>query len=156
MSSPSAKDLLKDFPKIGQDKADELAKRLKEALVSEDEDAIDDAMDFANEVLDGNGVEGVKGEGADVDKYWRDTILLYVNQGDTYDTTVMYDTENEEFVIGSWGDFVEQWENEDDEDDEEEGEGSDKEEEEEEGDDEESDEDSDTSTLEENAEEAGE
>jgi hypothetical protein len=154
MSSPSAKDLLKDFPKIGSVKADELAKRLKDALDSEEEDALDDAMDFANEVIDGNGVEGVKGEGAHVDNYWRDTILLYVNMGDTYDTTVMYDTENEEFLIGSYGDFVEQWENEDDEDGKEDEESD--EEEEEESDEEESDEDSDTSTLEENAEEAGE
>lgn len=36
-------------------------------------------------------------------------IASYVNTGDTYSATVLYDLENEEFLVTSWGDFYEEW-----------------------------------------------
>jgi len=36
-------------------------------------------------------------------------IASYVNTGDTYSATVLYDHEEEEFLITSWGDFYEEW-----------------------------------------------
>lgn len=115
MSSPDAKELLKAFPKLGSDKAQKLAETLEAAVETKD---VDEAMEFANEALDGHGVEAIAGDDYQVDKYWMDTVLLYVNLGDTYDTTILYDTENAEFSVGSWGDFMEAWEEEgeDDED----------------------------------------
>jgi len=95
-------------------------------------------MEAANEILDGHGVEGARGEGANLGKYWRDTILLYVNMGDTYDATILFDPDEEEFSIGSWGDFIEEWEQEEEED--EDGEEEEDEDEEEEGEEEESEE----------------
>lgn len=140
MSAPTAKKILEAFPKLGFDKAKELAEKLEAALKSDDENAIDEVMEVANQTLDGNDVEGIQAEGGyKVDDYWRDTILLYVNLGETYEPTICYDTEGEEFFIGSWGDFVEEWEKEEDEEDGEE-------EEEDEDEDEESDDD--TSSLE--------
>ncbi len=145
MSSPTAKEISKAFPKLGEAKAKELAEALAHPFKVDEESegrfdddflkAVDDAMDAANDVLDGYGVEAVQGEGADLGRYWRDTIALYVNLGDTYDTTILFDTDREEFLIGSWGDFLEDWEKgseEEEEDEEEEGE----EEEDEEGDEE--------------------
>ena len=141
MSSPTAKEIRKAFPDLD----DEAVKELVEVLERPDKvdaenkshwddaylRAVDKAMEEANEILGGHGVEAVPGEGADNGKYWRDTIALYVNLGDTYDTTVMYDTETEEFFVGSWGDFLEEWEKdqEDDDEDEEEEEEEDEEEE---------------------------
>ncbi len=124
MSSPTEKEILKAFPKLDASKAAELAAALAAPdKVSENDDefvkAIDDAMDKANEILDGHGIEAAKGEGSNLGSYWRDTILVYVNLGDTYDTTILFDPDEEEFSIGSWGDFVENWENEGDEDEEE-------------------------------------
>ena len=56
-------------------------------------------MRKANELLEGHGVEAIDGSyGAP---------LYYVNMGDTYDTTLMYDAEEDEYLIGSWGDIVE-------------------------------------------------
>ena len=71
--------------------------------------SIDDAMDHANELLDGFGVEPVRTD-TYVDDFWGDIIALYVNLGDPYDTTILYDTDRDEFFIGSWGDFLEEWE----------------------------------------------
>lgn len=39
-------------------------------------------------------------------------IASYVNTGDTYTPTVLYDHENEEFLVTSWDDFYEQWQSE--------------------------------------------
>jgi hypothetical protein len=137
VSSPTESEILKAFPKLDASKAAELAAALAAPdKVSENDDefvkAIDDAMDKANEILDGHGIEAAKGEGSNLGSYWRDTILVYVNLGDTYDKTILFDPDEEEFSIGSWGDFVEEWENEDDEEDDEEEETDDDEEEEEE------------------------
>ncbi len=131
MSSPNAKELLKAFPSIGDGKADELATKLQAAVDSDDPNEIDKVMDFANGELDGHGVESIGGEDYQVDKYWMDTILLYVNLGDTYDTTLLYDTENNEFSIGSYGDFIEEWEKEEDDEEEDDEEGDEGEEDEE-------------------------
>jgi len=32
---------------------------------------------------------------------------MYVNMGDTYDTTLIYDYKTNRFVVSSWGDIVE-------------------------------------------------
>jgi hypothetical protein len=125
MSSPTLKDLIEAFPKIDKSKLKELVEVLSapDALAENDDEylkAVDEAMEKANEILDGHGVEAAQGEGSNLGKYWRDTILVYVNLGDTYDTTICYDPDEEEFIVGSWGDFIEAWEQEDDDEDEEE------------------------------------
>ena len=54
----------------------------------------------AGEMLDGFGVEYlVPDNGAQP--------VAYVNMGDTYNTTLMFDHEKNRFLIGSWGDIVE-------------------------------------------------
>ena len=37
---------------------------------------------------------------------------FYLNTGDTYDTTLLYDVDKREYEITSWGDWLEQYENE--------------------------------------------
>ena len=56
-----------------------------------------------NEVVDLYGVEGIFP--SPPDSY---ASILYVNAGDTYRSTIIYDLEAEEFVIGCWGAFEEQ------------------------------------------------
>lgn len=36
-------------------------------------------------------------------------IASYVNNGDIYSPTILYDHENQEFLITSWGEFLEEW-----------------------------------------------
>lgn len=71
-----------------------------------------------NEILGGHGVEAIQeGDGYirrrrfhhDYDRhFWRDTVLLYVNQGDTYAPTLAYDVREDRFIITSWGDWYDQ------------------------------------------------
>jgi hypothetical protein len=68
-------------------------------------------MNALNELLDGHGVEAIKLENAYVNRYWDDCIATYVNMGDTYITTILYDTMNELYRLTSWGDFYESAEN---------------------------------------------
>jgi len=70
----------------------------------------DDVLERANEILRGGGVEPIDCEYCQVDNYYFGIVLLYVNMGDTYTTTLLYDTANQKFLIGSWGDWYERHE----------------------------------------------
>jgi putative sterol carrier protein len=64
------------------------------------------ALDYANQLLDGNGIEYIPSE--------QDTMrsragLEFVNMGDTYDTTLIYDFSTRRFYVGAWGDWVERY-----------------------------------------------
>jgi hypothetical protein len=55
-------------------------------------------LQTADKMMNGNGVERISGVGGG---------LMYVNMGDTYDTTLIYDYKTNRFVVSSWGDIVE-------------------------------------------------
>ena len=76
-------------------------------LRAETHEDIDKAMDKANEILAGYGVEVIRGQY--VNRYYGDINALFVNMGDTYAPTVIYDTEKEMFLVMSWGDLVEKY-----------------------------------------------
>jgi len=71
------------------------AKELKELL---DAGKPMRALDLYNEISNSNGVEYVGGT---------DGGIYYVNHGDSYDTTLLYDTGKGAVKVGSWGDIVE-------------------------------------------------
>lgn len=73
---------------------------------------VDEILEEANKILHGFGVEPITDENAFVNKYYYDIIGLYVNMGDTYDRTLVFDTEKQKFLITSWGDFYEKWQSE--------------------------------------------
>lgn len=39
--------------------------------------------------------------------YWIDICGQYINTGDTYNTTILYDAVKERFYLTSWGDWIE-------------------------------------------------
>lgn len=63
-----------------------------------------------NEVTECHGVEAISIEGVWIDNYHGSAIATYCNTGDTYAATIMLDSESGEFIISSWGDFLEAWE----------------------------------------------
>lgn len=67
---------------------------------------IEIAMQDANALLKGHGVEAIRGRHKN--GYWQDIVALYVNMGDSYNATVLYDVEAEQFDITTYGDWVEQ------------------------------------------------
>ena len=69
--------------------------------------AIDMILTAINEIIDGHGIEAVTMEDAYIDHYYFDIVGLYINMGDTYNPTILFDTEDNEFTATTWGDFYE-------------------------------------------------
>lgn len=53
------------------------------------------------------GIEAIDVEGEYVSQYWQNIVALYVNVGEAYDLTVVYDTRYDQFEIIAWADFAE-------------------------------------------------
>lgn len=68
---------------------------------------VDAALELANTLLSGHGVEALRVPGAHVDNYYFDVVGLYVNMGDSYIATLLYDTEDRRFYVMDWGAFLE-------------------------------------------------
>lgn len=58
-----------------------------------------------NDMVGGYGVESIEGDGDS--RYWMGTVALYINMGDTYNTTLLYNTDLDKYTITTWGDWVE-------------------------------------------------
>lgn len=67
---------------------------------------VDIALDCANGILDGHGIEAIRGD-VTVDRYYFDIVALYVNMGDTYHTTIVYETATNRFLLTDYGTWVE-------------------------------------------------
>ena len=61
-------------------------------------------LEEADRLLNGHGVEYIQSQ---ADTMRSQDGLSYVNMGDTYDTTLLYDHKTGRFSVGSWGDIVE-------------------------------------------------
>lgn len=57
-------------------------------------------------MIGGSGVEVINGEHHRAG-YWADAVAVYVNQGEVYESTVIYDTQRDVWEVISWGDWVE-------------------------------------------------
>ena len=66
---------------------------------------VEKILEALNELLEGYGTEVIRGRY--VDSFWRESQLAYVNMGETYAPTIGYDTEEDEYVLTSWGDWYE-------------------------------------------------
>ena len=66
---------------------------------------VDDILGIIDTLLEGYGAEPLKGD--HVDNYYMDINILYINLGDTYTPTVLYDTLLNRFFVCSWGDYIE-------------------------------------------------
>ena len=65
--------------------------------------SVDDVLERANREIDAHGVESIpRDDGRWVDGYFGNTKLLYVNMGDPYITTVVYNVARRAFGIRPW------------------------------------------------------
>lgn len=71
---------------------------------------IDLLLEALNEAVEGHGTEPINIEKAWVDRYWATCCAVYVNVGETYAPTIIYDTASETFDLLSWGDMLERLE----------------------------------------------
>lgn len=82
-------------------------KQIREAMESATTDKkIDIALDTCNAILHGYGVEAIRDNQWE-NGYYMDIGLLYVNMGDTYIPTVVYDTRKKQWYVTSWGNIIE-------------------------------------------------
>lgn len=70
-------------------------------------DRVDEILDRYNKKHDLYGVESIRDERFWVNKYYTETIILFANTGEAYDTTLCYSTLDEKFYFTSWGDLLE-------------------------------------------------
>jgi len=97
-----ARGFQKNVKEIWPDKAKAIIAICKSAHGYEE---IDNALEAVNSLINGNGVESLYSN--EWIPHYLDIGLLYVNMGDTYEITVIFDTVNKEFLCTSWGDMVE-------------------------------------------------
>lgn len=90
-AGPSVKRMV-DFLGISKSDAQALKDQMNEGAT------VGSILKAADRILDGNGVEAIPGVGGG---------LSYVNMGDTYDYTLIYDRKSRRFVAAAWGDIVE-------------------------------------------------
>jgi hypothetical protein len=66
----------------------------------------DDAMGAINKALEGHGVEAIPFDD-EADCFRCGSLSTYINMGDAYGTTIVWDAHKRRFIVTSWGDFVE-------------------------------------------------
>ena len=64
------------------------------------------AMEQISKRLCFYGVEAIRGE-CHIDNYHYDIVATYLNPGDTYNATIVYETEHQRFKLTTFGDWVE-------------------------------------------------
>lgn len=78
-----------------------LAEKIKTA---HSHSAVNKVLELADEMLNAHGVEPIRG--MHVDNYYYDVVGLYVNMGDSYNPTLLYNTVTGKFVVTTLGDWV--------------------------------------------------
>lgn len=71
---------------------------------------VSERMNAINKCLEGYGVEVINGE-AYHSNYWGNIVAEYVNMGDTYTATVLYDVNKGKFIATTYGDWIEKNQN---------------------------------------------
>lgn len=82
--------------------AGEMAKFIKESR------SINKSLEYVNKAINAHGIEAIRG-GGEWDSYYGDSVALYVNTGDTYNPTILYDTVRGKLELTTMGDFVERY-----------------------------------------------
>ena len=96
----TARTLRKHFPELSP----EAARLLADMTDDRSHEGIDCALDTASDMLNGYGVEAIHDD--EWTNYYLSIGLLYVNMGDPYYHTLMYDTRTGRYVAGCWGDYI--------------------------------------------------
>lgn len=68
---------------------------------------VDGVLEEANRLVTGHGVEAIRIPDAYVDHYYFDIVAVYVNMGDSYAGTLLYETATGRFLLTTWADWFE-------------------------------------------------
>lgn len=109
MRGPSAKAMIEYFDSYiahGDVEARQLRALKRTMIEASGRRGVDAVLDEANRILRTHGVEAIRGD-YHVDNYYFDIVALYLNTGDTYAPTLLYETDRGRFVLTTMGDWVE-------------------------------------------------
>lgn len=97
---PSIKTIASAFPALGTEEV----KTIREALIdaTDSDRKVSGSLRTVDTIIDGHGVESFKDTDGD--------YVQYVNMGDPYVTTVLFDERTGLTKVCGWGDYVESWE----------------------------------------------
>lgn len=84
----------------------EIEQKIAEWNSKPDKTKVDANIELANDMLDGYGVEAIYGTGLN-DRYFGDIEYIFVNMGDAYIPTVIYDVKEKQYFYASIGDIIE-------------------------------------------------
>jgi len=98
---PTVSNLIAVFPDLTDNQARSMNVQLNSQATP------DEILEYCNYHIEGYGIESLP-HPTDSGQI----IGLYVNMGDTYDTTIIWDIENNEYLITNCGTFLEEWERE--------------------------------------------
>lgn len=99
----SGGDLQEAWPELDDRQAYDLAEMAKRGARHKP----DMYLNAVNQAIDAFGIEAIRGESSD-----DEPLALYVNTGDAYTATILYDTEEGKFYLTTYGDWLEAWEHE--------------------------------------------
>lgn len=99
----NTKNLAAAFPELPRADVKRLADMIKHAGSHR---SVDEALNMADTLLNGHGIEAIRG-GSNRGGYYMDIEALYVNMGDAYANTVLYDVARDKFYVTTYGDWVE-------------------------------------------------
>lgn len=103
MKGPSVASI-KKYLRVEPDEAREI-KRLMDG--AQGGRSVEDAMLAIDKILGTYGTEAITAENSAHSGYFYDAVALYVNTGDTYNPTILYDVNKRRFELTTWGDWVE-------------------------------------------------
>ena len=102
VAAVSERRLTAAFPDLAFNEIQSIQALMRVTLTPED---VDRTLELVNKLLNAYGIEAIRD--GDWEEYYLDIGVLYVNMGDTYDTTILFDTRTERYLLSSWGDYVE-------------------------------------------------
>jgi len=94
--------LRRAFPKLSAVDAERLFDDIQDA---QDSAEVLATLQFANRMLAGHGVEGMRAEGVTLGQPYNDQVALYVNMGDDSAQTLLFGTEDGRWYLMSYADF---------------------------------------------------
>lgn len=69
----------------------------------------DTILKEVNILIEGYGLEAITIESAYIDNYYYDIVAVYINTGDTYNSTIVHDSKTGRFLLTTMGDFYESY-----------------------------------------------
>ena len=104
-------DALPDEPEIARRAMDGIDGLLKKGAEPRGKPSLyEAAMELLSEAIGGYGVEAIRSQESNAGPYYGDIVATYVNAGDTYDSTVIFNAETDTFERMSVGDWIERYE----------------------------------------------